>query len=172
MQVLSPSLQPPISLLAKTPLLLDTLLEGLPADLLDWKPSPDRWSITEVLAHLVSIESTYGDRVRVMIMDLEPDLKKYNPPSQDSIRAKSNGDHLREFFVLRRAHLVFLHTIPAGAGSRIGHHPELGAVTVSHMLYELANHDLGHLRQIAELMRARAFYPHAGPFQRYSSPKP
>jgi hypothetical protein len=40
------------------------------------------------------------------------------------------------------------------------------------MLHELANHDLGHLRQIAELDRAHSFYPHAGPFQKYSNPKP
>jgi hypothetical protein len=45
-------------------------------------------------------------------------------------------------------------------------------ITLSQMLNEWASHDLGHLRQIAELYRAHAFHPHAGPFQRYSNPKP
>jgi hypothetical protein len=40
------------------------------------------------------------------------------------------------------------------------------------MLNEWANHDLGHLRQIAELYRANAFHPNSGPFMKYSSPKP
>jgi hypothetical protein len=48
----------------------------------------------------------------------------------------------------------------------------MGTITLSQMLHELANHDLGHIRQIAELYRARAFYPNAGPFQKYSNPKP
>lgn len=48
----------------------------------------------------------------------------------------------------------------------------LGTVTLSQMLHELANHDLGHLTQIAELYRAHTFYPHVGPFQKYSNPRP
>jgi hypothetical protein len=42
----------------------------------------------------------------------------------------------------------------------------------SQFLHELASHDPGHLRQMAELYPAHAFYPHAGPFQKYSHPKP
>jgi len=37
---------------------------------------------------------------------------------------------------------------------------------------EWAFHDLGHIRQIAELYRTRAFYEKSGPFQRYANPKP
>jgi hypothetical protein len=48
----------------------------------------------------------------------------------------------------------------------------LGNITLHQMLSEWASHDLGHLRQIAELYRARAFHPYAGPFQKYSNPKP
>jgi hypothetical protein len=43
---------------------------------------------------------------------------------------------------------------------------------LSEMLNEWANHDLGHIRQIAELYRARAFHPHSGPFMKYSNPQP
>jgi hypothetical protein len=48
----------------------------------------------------------------------------------------------------------------------------MGTITLSQMLHELANHDLGHIRQVAELYRAYCFYPHAGPFRKYSQPKP
>jgi len=62
--------------------------------------------------------------------------------------------------------------LPASAGVRTGVHSELGTITLSEMLNEWANHDLGHIRQIAELYRARAFYPYSGPFMKYSSPEP
>jgi len=48
----------------------------------------------------------------------------------------------------------------------------LGEITLHQMLSEWASHDLGHLRQIAELYRAHAFHPYVGPFQKYSNPKP
>ncbi len=166
------SLQAPISLLEKTPAILEILLRDLPQDLLEWKPAPDRWSIVDVLAHITALEGLYKQRAKLIMLDSSPTLPKFVPHSEQDARQKSATRHLEEFVALRRAFLVYLHSIPATAGSRTGHHHELGTITLSQMLHELANHDLGHLRQISELYRAYAFHPHGGPFQRYSSPKP
>jgi hypothetical protein len=175
MQALSPassSLQPPVSLLEKTPAILEMLLRDVPTDILDWKPADDRWSISEVLAHLLLIEQLYGDRAKRIVVDNNPTLAKYEEPDQFQLRKMPGRQYLEDFVALRQAHFFFWHGIPSAAGSRTGVHPEMGAVTLLQLLNELANHDLGHLRQIAELYRAKAFYPHAGPFQRYSNPKP
>ena len=40
---------------------------------------------------------------------------------------------------------------------------EAGEITLSQMLHEWALHDLGHIRQIAELVRARKYLGGAGP---------
>ena len=175
MQALSPAsslLQPPVSLLEKTPAILEMLLRDVPAETLDWKPAAERWSITEVLAHLLAIEQLYGDRAKRIVVDQNPMLAKYVAPNEPEIRKKSARQYLEDFVGLRQAHYFFWHGIPSSACSRTGIHPEMGAITLLQLLNELANHDLGHLRQIAELYRAKAFYPHAGPFQRYSNPKP
>jgi hypothetical protein len=42
-------------------------------------------------------------------------------------------------------------------------HKEVGEITLSQMLHEWAMHDLGHVRQIAELVRARKYLTGAGP---------
>ena len=84
----------------------------------------------------------------------------------------SAGENLALFTRTRRSTLAMLTGLPASAGARIGVHSELGSITLAHMLNEWANHDLGHLRQIAELYRAYAFHPHSGPFMKYSTPKP
>lgn len=175
MQALSPAsslLQPPVSLLEKTPAILELLLRDVPTDILDWKPAEARWSISEVLAHLLLIEQLYGDRAKRIVVDSNPALAKFEEPDQFQLRKKPGRQYLEDFVALRQAHFFFWHGIPSAAGSRTGVHPEMGAVTLLQLLNELANHDLGHLRQIAELYRAKAFYPHAGPFQRYSNPKP
>ena len=175
MQALSPAsslLQPPVSLLQKTPAILETLLRDVPADILDWKPAADRWSITEVLAHLLTIEQLYGDRAKRIVVDNNPTLEKYFQPDEANLRKKTTNQYLKEFVALRQANYFFWHGIPSSAATRTGVHPEMGTVTLLQLLNELANHDLGHLRQIAELYRAKAFYPQTGPFQRYSNPKP
>ena len=53
--------------------------------------------------------------------------------------------------------------LPADAGSRKAKHRAAGEITLSQMLHEWALHDLGHVRQIAELVRARKYLAGAGP---------
>jgi len=164
-----------LSLLEKTPFLLETMLRGLPSDLLQWKPAPDRWSMSEVLSHLNHIEPVFADRVRRMINEDSPTLLRYTQPhlTDPSFYARgSAAEHLARLTAARREIVDFVKTAPESAASRTGLHSELGSITVANMLNEWASHDLGHVRQIAELYRARAFYPHSGPFQQYSNPKP
>lgn len=168
-------MQPAISLLGKTPNLLETLLHDLHGELLHWKPAPDRWSISEVLAHLAALETVYADRALRMVAEESPPLMKYDLAG-DSARGDysrgSAGENLALFTRTRRSTLAMLTGLPAGAGARTGVHSELGSITLVEMLNEWANHDLGHLRQIAELYRAHAFHPRSGPFMRYSNPRP
>lgn len=168
-------IQPAISLLEKTPRLLETLLGDLPGELLHWKPNPDRWSISEVLAHLAALEHVYAERVKRMVAEDSPPIAKYDlagASASGEYSRGSAGENLAHFTRTRRSTLALLNGLPASAGPRTGVHSELGTITLAHMLNEWANHDLGHLRQIAELYRAHAFHPHSGPFMKYSHPQP
>jgi hypothetical protein len=107
-----------------------------------------------------------------MVIEESPELTKYVAPAESELQKRLARQCLEEFVVLRRAFVFFLHSVPSASAARTGRHHELGVITLSQMLHELANHDLGHLRQIAELYRGYSFYPHAGPFQKYSQPKP
>jgi DinB superfamily len=162
----------PVSLLEKTPVLLEILLRDVPEEVLVWKPAAERWSIAEVLDHLVMIEKLYGERAHRIVTEDHPTLTKYVAPPDLAMQTRMVRQSPEEFGTLRRALVTFLHSIPASSAERSGQHVELGRITLSEMLHELANHDLGHLRQIAEIYRGRVFYRHAGPFQKYSHPNP
>jgi len=168
-------IQQALALLEKTAILLETLLRGLPEDLLHWKPAPERWSIAEVLGHLADIEQLYADRTRRMVTEDMPRLQRFEPAKTegrgDAMLANA-AENLEVFHRARRATLVLLRSIPPDSGERRAVHSELGEITLREMLHEWASHDLGHLRQIAELYRAHAFHPHAGPFRKYSNIKP
>jgi len=56
-------------------------------------------------------------------------------------------------------------TVDAARAGRTGEHGKLGSLTLAQLVHEWAFHDLGHIRQIAELVRARCHYPEIGPFQ-------
>jgi hypothetical protein len=65
-------IRPPVAPLEKTPLLLETLLRDLTPGPLTWKAAPDRWSISEGLAHLADIEQVYAERVRRIMAESSP----------------------------------------------------------------------------------------------------
>jgi hypothetical protein len=69
-------MQPAIALLEKTPRLLETLLGDLSGEILHWKPAPDRWSSSEVLAHLAALEQVYAERALRMVAEDSPALAK------------------------------------------------------------------------------------------------
>lgn len=71
-------MQPAIALLEKTPHLLETMLRDLSGELLHWKPAPDRWSISEVLAHLAALEQVYAEHALRMVVEDSPALMKYD----------------------------------------------------------------------------------------------
>src|SRR5216683_4454890 len=142
-------MQPAISLLEKTPRLLETMLCDLPGELLHWKPAPERWSISEVLAHLSALEQVYSERVLRMVAEDSPAIAKYDQAravSRGEYSRGSAGENLALFTRTRRSTLALLTGLPASAGARTGVHSELGTVTLAHMHNEWASHDLGQFR--------------------------
>jgi hypothetical protein len=160
-----------IALMEKTPQLLETMLGGVAPDVLRWKPTPDRWSISEVLSHLADSEDVLSERVRRFVLEDTPHLKEYEPPA-DGFSAGTAQEHLSRFGFTRRELVQFLRSLPPDVGARTAQHSKLGLIKLDHMLNEWASHDLGHIRQIAELYRACAFHPNAGPFSVYATLHP
>jgi DinB superfamily len=160
----STAMRPAIALMEKTPQLLDTMLAGVAPDVLRWKPAPDRWSISEVLSHVADCEDVLAERVRRFVLEDAPQLNEYEPPPE-GFAAGTPQEHLSRFTFTRRELVQFLRSLPPEAATRTAQHSKLGLITLEQMLNEWASHDLGHIRQIAELYRARAFHPNAGPFR-------
>src|SRR5712691_4322799 len=164
---------PGVLLLEQTPIILEKLLHSAPHDVLQWKPAPDRWSISEVLAHLLDVEQMFSERVRRMVEEQSPQLSEFDEKAvQTKYSSGTAMEHLRKFCHERDRSVATLRYLPASAGARTGQHAKLGTITVNEQMNEWAFHDLGHIRQIAELYRTRAFYEKSGPFQRYANPKP
>ncbi|HWB84260.1 MAG TPA: DinB family protein [Bryobacteraceae bacterium] len=162
---------PCLDLLAATPDILRGLMCEVTAEDARWKPAPDRFSIAEVLAHLSHTEGhCYRLRLDRFLQEerpvFDPDDASMHLDLYRDADAEDEFDHFEE---QRETNVEFLRSLPPGAGERLALHREAGEITLAQMLHEWALHDLGHVRQIAELVRARKHLSGAGPLGRYYS---
>jgi len=159
---------PCLDLLQATPNILRGLMTGLTGDDLRWKPTTDRFSIGEVLAHLSHSEGhCYRTRAEQFMSEERPELE----PDEASFylelyRNADPEDAFDHFAKQRESNVEYLRGLPASAARRVAYHKGTATeITLENMLHEWAMHDLGHIRQIAELVRARKHWEGAGPLK-------
>lgn len=156
---------PCLDLLAGTPAILRGLTAEISGEDARWKPAEDRFSIAEVLAHLSHSEwHCYRARLDRFLAEPMPELEPDD--AQMHLALYRNADPEKELGRLtdqRAANIELLRGLPAQTGARKAMHKAAGAITLAHMLHEWALHDIGHIRQVAELVRARRYLAGAGP---------
>jgi hypothetical protein len=145
------------------------ILRGLMTDLAEedarWKPAPERFSVAEVLAHLSHSEGhCYRIRLERFMAEARPEFESDDAQLYlDLYRGADPEEAFDQFEDQREDNLEFLRALPDGASSRVALHREFGEITLAQMLHEWALHDLGHIRQVAELVRAKKYQAGAGP---------
>lgn len=144
------------------------ILRGLMCELSDedarWKPAPDRFSVAEVLAHLSHSEwNCYRMRLDRFLDEDRPEFEPDDASMYyDRYRNADPEDEFDHFEEQRETNLEFLRMLQASDGERVAVHRTAGEITLNNMLHEWAMHDLGHIRQVAELVRARKHLAGAG----------
>lgn len=156
---------PCLVLLEATPGIVRALMTELTDADARWKPAPDRFSIAEVLAHLSHSEKhCYRMRLDQFMAETRPEFESDDAQMYlDLYRDADPDEAFARFQERRENNIEYLRNLPAGAGDRRALHQEYREITMSHMLHEWALHDLAHIRQIAELVRARKYLAGAGP---------
>ncbi|MBI4910487.1 MAG: DinB family protein [Acidobacteria bacterium] len=143
---------------------------------LSWKPQPSRFSHAEILAHLTHVdEHCFGPRLKRILEEDIPELEEYDDNSFQAagIAFVCDGPaRMADFFTVRAKWAAFVAAVPREKMLRTGKHPSLGTVSASEIVHIWAFHDLGHIRQAAEVLRARPLYAGIGPFQTFYKVRP
>ncbi|MFN2604368.1 MAG: DinB family protein [Gemmatimonadaceae bacterium] len=165
---------PCLELLEATPGILRGVMTELTEEDARWKPAPDRFSVAEVLAHLSHSEShCYRMRLDRFMAETRPEFEPDDAQMYlDLYRDADAENAFGQFEEQRKNNVDFLRSLPVGAGNRLALHKEYGEIKLSQMLNEWALHDLAHIRQIAELVRARKYLSGAGPMAASYNLKP
>lgn len=151
--------EPVISRLGVFPDAIRSLVAGLDEPDLVWRPTPDRWSITEILAHLALEEvQDFRPRLQRILADPQPEWDPIDPEA--AVRAADahgrGAEHwLAAFESERSASVTWLTGLKSPDWSRERVHPVFGGMSARGMLGAWAAHDALHLRQIAKRLFQR-----------------
>ncbi len=144
----------PLEVQRSTPEKLAKAIQGLDKAKLQQRPAPEKWSISEILAHLADTELVGGWRLRQVIGKNGVEIQAYD----QEVWAETFGYSQREpavsletFRAVRAANLLLLESIPKDLWENYGMHQERGKETIAHIVRIFAGHDLNHLRQIEQI---------------------
>lgn len=149
-----------LEVLERTPAVIGSLLRGTSPAWHGVNEGPDTWTAVEVVGHLVHAEETNWIPRAQLILD--GGERRSFPPFDRGAHltryARQPLDRLLDRFAeLRGKNLTRVcgWELTERELSSTGRHPELGTVTLQHLLATWVAHDLGHIGQIVRVMAKR-----------------
>ena len=146
----------PLKVQKATPRKLAGLVKRLDKQQLNYRPAPDKWSITEILAHLADAELVGGFRMRLILGVNGIPIQAFDQDIWATTFQYSRRDpkmSLATFTMLRENNLAMLKSIPKALWENYGMHEERGKESIVQIARMFAGHDLNHLAQVEELAR-------------------
>jgi hypothetical protein len=147
--------QDPLAVLGELLPWLERRTAGLDEAELRRAERPGKWSVIEVIQHLADAELVISFRVRMVLIEEQPELQAYD---QDRWATELRYVEvplelaLAQLRGLRAANLRLWRTLTPEQRQRTGLHSERGPESVDLIIRMMAGHDLVHRRQIDRIL--------------------
>lgn len=148
----------PLKVQRETPKKLATLVRTLSRKQVTRKPAPDKWSIAEILAHLLDAEIVGSWRMRQVLGNNGATIQAFDQntwASTFNYAKRDAKESLAVFQALRANNLAMLKALPKELWENYGMHQERGKESVAHIVRMYAGHDLNHLAQVEKIAKNR-----------------
>ena len=134
---------------------IQALVAGVEPSQARWKPTPEDWSLLEVINHLYDEErDDFRMRLDLTLHRPEADWPPIHP-SQWAIDRRYNernfDESVRNFLAERERSLAWLRGLSAVDLNLEHLHPQIGVMPAGDMLASWLAHDCLHIRQLNEL---------------------
>jgi hypothetical protein len=143
-----------ISRLSDNREVFESLLSHVTAEQAAWKPSPDKWSMIEVVNHLYDEErEDFRQRLGLTLKDPATPWPRIDPQGWVATREYSARDlvsSLNSFLTEREKSLAWLKELSAPAWQN-QHERDQGTLSAGDLLASWLAHDFLHIRQLARL---------------------
>lgn len=148
----------PLDVLAELPAWLEAHVATLDDAVLRRPEAPGKWSVLQVVAHLLDAEIVHSHRTRRIAAEKDPVIEAYDQDAWVREFDHANADlgvTLHALSALRMANLRHWSRLTPEQLERAGTHKERGRETAAHYLKLAAGHDLVHRRQVERILAAR-----------------
>lgn len=145
----------PLAVQAATAKKLEKLIDAASPSKLRKRPSPEKWSVAEILAHLADTEIVAGFRMRLILGSPGTPIAAFD---QDAWVTSGHYDKrdprksLEQFRAVREGNLALLKLLTPEQWKHYGMHAERGQESIEHLARMFAGHDLNHIRQIEAIL--------------------
>jgi hypothetical protein len=136
---------------------LATAIKGMDKKKLSKRPAPGKWSITEILAHLADTEVVASWRMRLILGQNGAPVQAFDQDVWATTFKYQKTDpkrSLETFRLLRENNLALLKSLPKELMENYGMHQERGKETIVQVTRMFAGHDLNHLQQVEQIVKA------------------
>lgn len=132
----------------------ESLLRGVQLDQARWRPSPEKWSILEVINHLYDEErEDFRQRIELVLADPTGGWPPIDPRNWVITRGYNERDldtSLNSFFVEREKSVAWLAQLSSPDWRNSNEGPN-GTLRAGDLLASWVAHDFLHIRQLARL---------------------
>ena len=148
----------PLAVQAATAEKLERLIEGVPTSELRNRPAADKWSVSEIVAHLDDAKIVTGFRIRMILGTPGAAIAAYDADSwvtSGHYEKRDPRKSVEQFRVFREANLALLESLTPEQWKHYGMHSERGQETMELIVRMAAGHDINHLQQIERILPAK-----------------
>jgi len=144
----------PLAVQAATAKKLERLIKGVPTKNLRKRPAPNKWSVSEIVAHLADVEIVVGFRMRLILGAPGTPIAAFDQDSwviSGHYEKRDPRKSVEQFRVAREANLALLKSLAPEQWKHYGMHAERGQESIEHFVRLIAGHDINHLQQIERI---------------------
>jgi len=145
----------PLKTQAATAKKLDLFVKRAPASKLRKRPGPDKWSVSEIIAHLADTEIVVGWRIRSILGAPGTPIQAYDQDAWAAAGLYAKRDprkSIDQFRAVRDANLALYKSLSPEQWKRYGMHAERGEESLERIALMIAGHDINHLLQIERIL--------------------
>jgi hypothetical protein len=146
----------PMPLLAAAPHTLAGMLDGIPETVLGARPTPAKWSIREIVAHLADDELVATYRIRLILSAPGTEIQAFDQARWAEVARYAETDVAESFELYRRLRVENLRQMSPlveAEWNLFGIHAERGRESIRDIAAYYAGHDLNHFAQIEQIVR-------------------
>jgi hypothetical protein len=148
----------PLAVQAATAKKLERMIKGVSTAKLRKRPAADKWSVSEILAHLSEAEIVGSFRMRLILGAPGTPVAAFDQDAwvvSGHYEKRDPRKSLEQFRVLREANLALLKSLKPEQWKHYGMHAERGQETIERIVLMFAGHDINHLQQVERILAGK-----------------